>query len=516
MPSTASFWIKLSLAAALIALADTLLYMRPPGANLGVFGFAVIAAALAALPPLLRTPLSRLAVAAALALAALQVERATILGWFLFCLAIGVAVLAPRARQGDDAWRWFQRLVMAALKAVIGPLRDLDLLLKARARRRTLRVTALIAAAILPIGGGLVFLALFTAANPVISQAFDQFHLAPLDFARLIFWGAVGGAAWAVLRPRGLRATLAAPKWVGGAGLPGVTAASVTASLLVFNLVFALQNGLDIAFLWSGAPLPKGVTLADYVHRGAYPLIVTALLAGLFVLVFLRPGSPTAARPWPRILVTAWVGQNLLLVASTALRTVRYVEVYSLTRLRIAALIWMALVAVGLALICWRLLRGKSGRWLINANVLAAGVVLAACSVLDLGAIAASWNVAHAREVGGGGEGLDLCYLSKLHGDAVVPLAELERRPLMPDFRDRVTSVRQRLTAELAARQSSWRSWRWRDARRLERVRGLVGRDDPEGGDWLGDENPCRPSVRPAPDSEPPPARLTAPSQPRT
>ena len=65
----------------------------------------------------------------------------------------------------------------------------------------------------------------------------------------------------------------------------------MTLSLAAFNLIFALQNGLDIFFLWSGAPLPEGMTLAEYAHRGAYPLIATALLAGLFVLVTMRPRS---------------------------------------------------------------------------------------------------------------------------------------------------------------------------------------------------------------------------------
>jgi hypothetical protein len=253
----------------------------------------------------------------------------------------------------------------------------------------------------------------------------------------------------------------------------------VTASLLLFNGLFALQNGLDIAYLWSGAALPQGMTLAQYAHRGAYPLIATALLAGLFVLVFLRPGSATAQARWPRVLVTAWVAQNLFLVASTALRTLDYLEVYSLTRLRIAALAWMALVAVGLALICWRLLRGKSSSWLINANALAAGIVLVACSVLDLGAVAAAWNVRHAREVGGGAVALDICYLRQLNGAAVVSLAELERQPLPVLFHERVVSTRRAITADLLRRQSDWRGWRWRDARRLARVHALVGPETP-------------------------------------
>src|SRR5581483_6319539 len=104
--------------------------------------------------------------------------------------------------------------------------------------------------------------------------------------------------------------------------LPGVNALSVTLSLILFNALFAVENGLDLAFLWSGAPLPHGVTLAAYAHRGAYPLIVTALLAAGFVLLTARPDSELAKRPLIRRLVVAWILQNVFLVLSSVLRTV--------------------------------------------------------------------------------------------------------------------------------------------------------------------------------------------------
>jgi hypothetical protein len=241
----------------------------------------------------------------------------------------------------------------------------------------------------LPVVGGGVFLGLFAMANPVIGQILSAITLPALDIARALFWIAALIGVWTFLRPRYLRwsqkreaAPLVSP-------IPGVNVGSVGLSLLVFNGLFALQNGLDLAFLWSGAALPKGVTLADYAHRGAYPLIATALLAGLFVLVALRPGSATARQPGLKGLVVLWVAQNILLVASSILRVLNYIEVYSLTRLRIAALVWMGLVAVGLVLICWRLLRDKSSRWLINANALAAILTLTGCSFVDLGGVAA-------------------------------------------------------------------------------------------------------------------------------
>jgi hypothetical protein len=216
------------------------------------------------------------------------------------------------------------------------------------------------------------------------------------------------------------------------------------------------------------------MTLAEYAHRGAYPLIATALLAGLFVLVTLRPGSAMAGQPAIRRLVYLWIGQNVLLVASTMLRTLDYIEAYSLTRLRIAALVWMALVAVGLVLICWRIWRGRSGAWLINANAAAALLALGACCFVDLGAEAADWNVRHAREAGGSGSALDLCYLNELDASALLPLVALESRPLPPALRERVAWTRNIIMDRLEPRQADWQAWTWRGARRLAEAKALI------------------------------------------
>jgi hypothetical protein len=264
--------------------------------------------------------------------------------------------------------------------------------------------------------------------------------------------------------------------------LPSPSPASVLIALALFNLLFAVPNALDLMFLWSGAALPAGVTLADYAHQGAYPLIVTAILAGLFVLIALKPGSATAASPTIRRLVVAWVAQNLLLVASSALRTCDYIAAFELTRLRIAALLWMALVALGLTLILWRMLKAKSARWLINANALAAASALTVSSVVDWGAVAAMWNVAHAKELTGSGSALDLCYLDGLGQSALPALLKLERSPLPAALHARVVRVRQDvLTGDwtyddgLAGQQANWRRWTLRGALRLAKAKALLG-----------------------------------------
>jgi hypothetical protein len=216
------------------------------------------------------------------------------------------------------------------------------------------------------------------------------------------------------------------------------------------------------------------MSFAEYAHRGAYPLIATALLAALFVLVSLRPGSATSELRLVRRLVYLWIGQNVLLVASTILRTFDYVGAYSLTELRIAALLWMGLVAIGLVLICLRIALRRSGAWLINANFAAAALLLTACAFVDLGAVAARWNVGHSREVGGRGVPLDLCYLHGLGQSGILPLATLETRPLPPAFRERVAWIRNVAMDRLETEQADWHGWTLHGARRMAAAQALI------------------------------------------
>jgi hypothetical protein len=320
----------------------------------------------------------------------------------------------------------------------------------------------------LPLAGGALFLALFAAANPLISQALAAIQLPSLW--QVVLWTVVLVCVWPSLRPHAavmrLAGCLPDPEPV----LPGTSLPSVLIALALFNAIFAVQNGLDIAFLWSGGALPAGMTQTEYVHRGAYPLIGTALIAGVMALAMLRSGSASERHPWARRLVTLWVAQNLVLVASSVFRTIDYIETSMLTAWRIAALAWMGLVALGLVLICWRILKGRSARWLINWNAFAAALVLAVCSFIDLGAMAASWNARMRAPAK-----VDLCYLGSVGDGALLPLTMLESQPMDRVTRDRIRYVRDRIFTDLTARQDSWTEWTPRGARRLAQAKSMLG-----------------------------------------
>lgn len=472
--------LKLGLALGVVALGDLLfVWHEPGGLTLGVFLVGVLTALMAARPAVRRDPRALGACAAALAMALAMAWNPSPIAFLLFWIAAGMATLLPRTARFDDGWRWFQRLFALGLFAIPAPLIDRGRAARAvRERgRKGVGAMGLLRLVALPIAGSAVVVVLFATANPVVERILDGLRVPMPDDGttlRVVFWCVLFTAIWGLLRPRLplFLVSLADHERGDARAVPGVSTGSVLLSLAAFNLLFAAQNAMDAAWLWGLAPLPEGLTLADYAHRGAYPLIATALFAALFVLACLRPGSDTARVPAIRRLVTLWIAQNLFLVASSALRTIDYIEAYSLTRLRIAALLWMGLVALGLVLVLWRLLRDRSAAWLINANLAAAGLLLGVTSFADLGATAAWWNIAHARQIDGDGAGLDLYYIETMGASSLLPLVALETgsagdEALRYCARQSRRAVMARVEAEIRASGGSLVGrWRLREARR--------------------------------------------------
>jgi hypothetical protein len=243
--------------------------------------------------------------------------------------------------------------------------------------------------------------------------------------------------------------------------------AAILRSLVVFNALFAVQTLLDVVYLWGGVRLPDGLSYADYAHRGAYPLVVTALLAAAFVLAAMRRNGPAEKSLLIRRLVYLWIGQNVLLVISSILRLDLYVQVYALTEMRIAAVIWMGLVAIGLLLILAKIMLGRSNRWLITSNLVSLGLTLYACCFINIPAVIAQFNVENSRELGGEGQPLDLYYLRDLGPQAI---------PAISYFLDHAQGRTERelvdfdllagnMAVDVLNQPRDWRSWTFRDQR---------------------------------------------------
>ncbi|MGB1124815.1 MAG: DUF4173 domain-containing protein [Phycisphaeraceae bacterium] len=195
--------------------------------------------------------------------------------------------------------------------------------------------------------------------------------------------------------------------------------------LIAMNLVFALQLVLDSRYLVLGQDLPEGMSYAEYAHRGAYPLIATAILAAALVLAVFRPGGIAQRSKLAVWLVILWIAQNIVLVASAAWRLQAYVEVYTLTRLRVAAAVWMLMVAGCLALLLWRIARSRDNNWLTGWAMGWGIAVLWVCSFVPFDPLVANYNVRNCKEMGGEAGALDLAYLESLGPDALPAVAYL-------------------------------------------------------------------------------------------
>ena len=397
-------------------------------------------------------------------------EDANFTSMLLAVLAVGSFAMVLATGRGVDArghWRAVLRLDFVGIYWLI---RDTGVLVKLlRKTNRFGMNAAAVLALILPLFFAAIFVALFASANPLIDIWLHKIDLSfvwrQFDVPRFIVWLFVLVLIWPVLRVPTRRikpqeGPLGAVNAHAGEGLAAVLGTTIIMrSLILFNLVFALQSSLDAAFLWFGVALPEGMSYATYAHRGAYPLMVTALLAAAFVLVAVREGGPSDKSKFIRPLVLFWVGQNILLVISSILRLQLYVSAFSLTYMRVAALIWMGLVAVGLVLIIVRIIRRKSTLWLVQANVLMLAAVIYACCLINFPALVANYNVQNCHEMGGNGPNLDVGYMESL-GPQAIPALDLFAKA--PSHVPTINWLRNELIGDFHRQNKDWQSWSFR------------------------------------------------------
>ena len=465
---------KVGLALALAALADWLFYGERIGLSLPLF--AIVIAVVSMLFNHDTMDLRRALTSAAIFVAGLvpAMEELNPLSSLILVAALLISLLLatnPETTGLAERARALRNFVL------LGPFRFFPDVLQVFNMSAFTRGIALW---LLPAALGTVFVALFAAANPVIEQWVSLLNpkiiLDYVSIPRVLFWIMMLALVWPFIHVRWRRrkaVTTDADDAPMPPPLPSMVSAeflgpsTILRSLILFNLLFAAQSILDGLYLWGHVALPADMTYAAYAHRGAYPLIATALLAAAFVLVAMRPGGPAEKSTVIRPLVYLWVGQNVLLVASSILRLDLYVDIYMLTYWRIAAFIWMGLVALGLILIVTRIALDKSNRWLVGANLIALTIVLYSCSLVNFDAFIADYNVAHSREVSGRGMSIDVNYLSQLGPQALPAIAKL--LPFRSDYtlvgcQDRLVEAQRLDLAWRAWGLRSWRLQRWLDA----------------------------------------------------
>jgi hypothetical protein len=401
----------------LIALADISFWEQAPGLSVALFCVGLSAAMVAFKPGKTSRRDWTLAMGFALICNLPMIEQAQPLS-FAFSIG-GIAVLLGWVAQGTR-FRWTEAPIPFLRASTDGMLLlPRRVLANARDQRANANWSALARSYLLPVCVALIFVALFAIANPLLERALSN----ATDIAawradtawRAVFWAALACILWPYLNTRALRQnaalTLTLPAGDLSAGY--LNPHSVRLSLILFNALFAVQTLSDLTILTGGVALPEGMTYAQYAHRGAYPLLVTALLAGLFAAV---THGMIARDRHLRWLVYAWLGQTLLLVCSAAFRLHLYVQAYALTHLRLAAFIWMGLIGLGLILVVIQIARTRPLGWLIRRNAALAIATLYLCCFVNFTHIIANHNLSAEIPI----DRLDLTYLCGL-GEQVIP-----------------------------------------------------------------------------------------------
>jgi len=433
--------------AALVALADLLFWNHTPGLSLALFAIAILAVAAFGCRRSLARPLTLLLVAAApmvehlqaLSLSFLALGLTSALVW-LHRPGIGIAALVALATA------WLRRLPLRWLAPLVSRRGMAAQALRANLATRP--VPAALRDWAFPLAGSLVFLALLMQANPVVARALELDLDLWQALYRTLFWIAVALFVAPLLAPDLPEPVKLCPISLPSPGRIGINPRSVLRALVLFNALIAVQTLTDLGILVFGVALPQGMSLAEYAHRGAYPLLATALLAGAFALAA-RPflGEHRAVRP----LLLVWLGQNMVLCGAAMVRLEHYIDAFGLTYLRLYALIWMGLVAIGLGLVALQVVLGRTNLWLLTRCAVLGIGTLYVCAFVNFAHVIAAQNLTRPSP--------DFEYLCTLgpmaHG--ALSAADLAR----PEFLARMPPCSFLLLAEnLGWREWGFRSWR--------------------------------------------------------
>ncbi|MEL6450442.1 MAG: DUF4173 domain-containing protein [Pseudomonadota bacterium] len=448
---------KAALLLLLIALGDLLAWGIVPGVSLAVLGSAIVTAGLYVAWPRLR-PRVRWAIIGGAALSLLPlVELVQPLSVLIAVTGLSVVCAALAGLGRRDLIRGALRLWWCAPRQTIDDTATATRALGNLNLAQT-DLRALVLGWAVPLFATALFALLLIGANPVLDKGLMRladWQLPVPHVARIWLWLALAAAIWPVLVAWRMRERL---RWAAPARAtvqaPGLfNAASVARSLVAFNALFAVQTGMDLLFLYGSAGLPDGISPATYAHRGAYPLLLTALLAGVFA-VMARPHL--AGRPALRWLMLIWLGQTLALVFASLWRLEAYVEVYGLTRLRLAAFVWMGLVAAGLALVAWQTWRDRPAIWMILRSGALGIATLYICAFVNFDGLIARHNLTHEVQR----DTLALCRLSAGALPAMATLWDPAPRAACLDAH----SVAPQLRAPQDWREWGFRNWRVRNS----------------------------------------------------
>lgn len=188
--------------------------------------------------------------------------------------------------------------------------------------------------------------------------------------------------------------------------------------ILLITLLF-FYNLIDIHFvatkLYSGN---TDLTLTEMVHNGVDMLIFSIVLVILILTYIFRGQLNFTTSKTTKILALAWLGLNIIMVATTALKNLEYITSWGLTYKRIGVIIYLLLALSGLILTIIKVRYNQSIWFLIRSTSLAFFACFTTMGLINWDKEIANYNLSLAPST------IDFDYIHSLGDDTYIHLLD--------------------------------------------------------------------------------------------
>lgn len=184
--------------------------------------------------------------------------------------------------------------------------------------------------------------------------------------------------------------------------------------LSIITVIYLIFSVIQISYLFLGSfQLPEGYTYAQYAREGFFQLLFVCLINLVIILICISHFKENIAL---KVILTIFSGCTVIMIASSAMRMILYIESYQLTFLRILVL-W-ALAVISILLIGCMITIYKSRFPLFQYAMIVVTVFYIIFSLAKPDYLIAKYNLTYEKEK------VDLVYLASLSSDAVPAMEE--------------------------------------------------------------------------------------------
>ena len=165
--------------------------------------------------------------------------------------------------------------------------------------------------------------------------------------------------------------------------------------LVLLNVLILVLNIIDLDWVWLHYQWDGG-ELKEFVHEGTYLLIVAILFSCAIALhIFRNNLNHFSGNKRLKQLTYLWIGQNIFMALSVAMRTWRYIEHFNLAHLRIGLLYFLMAAIVFMVFILIKIRYAKSGFYLIRKTMTAGFLIAFMLCPFDWDRLIVRYNFAH-------------------------------------------------------------------------------------------------------------------------